>query len=108
MDDSSFSERQARQVATQAEQLRDGTDSPADVRRCAQQPFLEQPDNSLKLDDIAVVSLGVGLVVARDLLACETTTAGEQIVAVARQEIVSLTQHDLEPVPVQLHVLDDL
>ena len=74
----------------------------ADVGRRAQQPFLEQADDRLELGDVAVVGLGVGLHVPRDFLARQAVAAGEQIIAVAGQEIVGLAQHDLQPVPLEL------
>ena len=80
----------------------------ADIGRRAQQPFLEQTDDRLELGEVAVVSFGVGLVVPSDLLARQAAAAGQQIVAVAGQEIVGLAQHDLQAMPLELHVVDDL
>ena len=45
---------------------------------------------------------------AGDLLAGQAISAGEQIVAVARKEIISLAEHYLEAVAFQIEVANDL
>jgi hypothetical protein len=47
-------------------------------------------------------------VVPNDFLARQPAAAGEQVIAVAGQEIVELAEDNLQPVPLQLQVADDL
>src|SRR6187549_256421 len=55
-----FVERKPGHVAAKAKQLGDRADLPADVGRRAQEPFLEQPDDGLKLCNVTVVAVRVG------------------------------------------------
>ena len=79
-----------------------------DFGRRPQQPLLEQRNDLLEVGDVAVVALAVGLVQPDDFLARQAVAARQQIFAVAGQEIVALAQHDLQPVPFELEVADDL
>ncbi len=108
VDDASLGERQAGHVAPEAQELGDRAGLAADVRRRAQQPFFQQADDHRKFGQVAIICFGVGLVMTPDLLAGEAAPACEQIIAVARKEIVGLAQHDLQAVPFELHVADDL
>ncbi len=95
VDDPRLGERQAGHVAAEAQQLGNRADLPPDVGRRTQQPFLQQPDDRLQLGKVAVVGLAVGLHVPGDLLARQPAAAGQQVIAVAGEEIVGLPQHDL-------------
>src|SRR4029079_16616632 len=77
MDDPRLRERQSGHVASKPQQLGDGAGRATDVRRRAQDPFLQQPNDRLQLRDVAIVSLAVGLHVPGNLLARQATAAGK-------------------------------
>src|SRR5579884_744196 len=108
VDDPRLWEREASHITPEAEQLGNGADGAAYVRRSPEQPFFEQPHHRLELRDIAIVSLRVSFDVPPNLLPRETATTGEQIIAIAGKKVVGLAEDDLQPVPLQLHVTDDL
>jgi hypothetical protein len=108
VDDAGFGEAQAGHVAAEAQKLRDRADLAADIGRSAEQPFLQQPDDRLELLDVPVVSGSVRLQVSHDLAARQPAASGQQIIAVAGQEIVGLSEHDLEAMPFELEVPDHL
>ena len=107
VDNAGLGKRQASHVAAEAKQLGDRACRAANIRRRAQQPFLEQAHHGFQLGDVAVVGVRVRFMVPPDFLAGQTAAAREQIIAVTREEIIGLAQHDLQPVPLQLHLADD-
>ena len=108
VDGAGFGERQSGHVAAEAEQLGDRADPAPDVGRGPKQPLLQQPDDDFELRDVAVVRLAVGFHVAHNLAARQPAAAREQIVAVAGEEIVGLSKHDLQAMALELEVADDL
>src|SRR6187551_452237 len=107
-DSPGFVERKPGHVAAKAKQLGNRAHLPANVGWRTQEPFLEQPDDGLKLCDVTAVAVGVGGIQPLDVLARKATSPRHEIIAVPGQEIVALAEHDLQAVPLQFHVADDL
>ena len=100
--------RHADQVSAQAGQARQAANTAAGSGRGLQDPFADQRDDSVQFFMVAVVGRAVGRHMPGDIRSRQAITPGQQIGAMTRQEIVLLAQHDLQPMPLKLHVLDDL
>ena len=103
-----FRERKAGHVLSEAQHFRKRAQLCSDIWRGTEQPLLEQSDDGIEIGDIAVVALRILLRVPRNLLAGQAVASRKQILALARKEIVCLAEDDLQPVPLQLEIPNDL
>ena len=79
------------------------------IGRRAQQPLPKHADDFLQRGRVGVVILRILPGVTRNLPLRQPAPAGEQIIlADRRQEIVDLSEHDLQAMFVEPHVADDL